>query len=74
MGESVTHFLVHNPWLNERNANQMMMKDRHSGGCNILFGDGHVGYLKRGAIPDNKVSSVYTKAFWEPRSTTPAWW
>ena len=74
MGESVTHSIVHNPWLNERNSNQMMMKDRHSGGCNILFGDGHVGYLKRGAIPDNKVSSVYTKAFWEPRSSTPAWW
>ena len=51
------------------------MDARHSGGLNVLFGDGHVGQLKRGEVPDNKlISGVYAKAFYYSLSDTPAWY
>ena len=51
-------------------GNQRRMSARHSNGTNFLFGDGHVGYLKRGAVP---TSSQYLKAFWFPESETGSW-
>ena len=54
-------------------ADQCKMKARHSDGVNLLHGDGHVGYRKQGAVPDDNVSSgCYLKAFWNSLSTTPA--
>ena len=54
-------------------ADQCKMKARHSGGVNLLHGDGHVDYRKQGAVPDdNIVSGCYLKAFWNSLSTTPA--
>ena len=50
------------------------MEARHSGGLNVLFADGHVGYHKRKEIPDNNVNSgVYVKAFWYQLASNPSW-
>ena len=50
------------------------MQARHSGGVNILFGDGHVGFLKRGAVPDEGVvSGSYKRAFYYTLAPSPAW-
>ena len=50
------------------------MAARHSGGLNVLFADGHVGYHKRKEIPDRSVnSSVHAKAFWYMLATDPSW-
>ena len=51
-------------------ASQKCMDARHNAGVNLLFGDGHVGYLKRGAVP---TVNQYLKAFWYPASTTGSW-
>ena len=52
-------------------ADQKKMKARHSEGVNILFGDGHVGYRKQNAVPDERINwNAYKKAFWHPLSTT----
>ena len=53
-------------------ADQMLMDARHAGGSNILFGDGHVSYMKAGEVPSEEFGSVYTKAFWYPASATGA--
>ena len=50
------------------------MEARHGNGCDILFGDGHVGYLKRGAIPNQKYISCYAKAFYYPLCKTSEWY
>ena len=50
------------------------MEARHSGGLNVLFADGHVGYHKRKEIPDQSVNSrVNSKAFWYQLADTPSW-
>ena len=53
-------------------ADQKLMDARHAGGSNILFGDGHVSYMKAGEVPSEQFGSVYTKAFWYPASVTGA--
>ena len=78
MGDSITCSILWRPFLpqtSDNTASQTKMKARHSNGCNILYGDGHVGYLKRGEVPDEDVKSgVYKKAFWNPVSETGSWW
>ena len=51
-------------------ADQRCMSARHNAGVNVLFGDGHVGYLKRGAVP---TENQYRKAFWYPYAETGSW-
>jgi len=58
----------------DREGGKQQMDARHGNGCNILFGDGHVGYLKRGAIPNQKYISCYTKAFYYSLAASPAWY
>ena len=53
-------------------ADQMLMDARHSNGSNILFGDGHVSYMKAGEVPSEEFGSVYKKAFWYPAAETGA--
>lgn len=51
------------------------MSTRHAGNttANILFADLHINAKKRAEIPDQSYqTSCYTKAFWNPLSTTPA--
>ena len=51
------------------------MAARHSGGLNVLFGDGHVRWLKQGEVPDeNIISGVTGKAFYYSLAKTPAWY
>ena len=51
------------------------MHDRHSGGLNVLFADGHVNWLKRCEVPDNNINpGVNDKAFWNSLSTTDSWY
>ena len=52
-------------------GNQRRMEARHNDGVNLLFADGHVGYLKRAAVP---TSTHWKKAFWYPASTTGSWY
>ena len=54
-------------------SGKQRMAARHNDGCNILFGDGHVSYLKRSEIPDQGKQSVWEKAFYDSQSTTNAW-
>ena len=51
-------------------GDQRLMDARHSGGVNLLFGDGHVGYLKQGAVPGTDTGSY---AFWNPVSKKASW-
>ena len=57
----------------ERSNGKQQMEDRHNGGCNVLFGDGHVSYMKRREIPNQQYVSCYQKAFWYPLAESPAW-
>ena len=51
------------------------MRPRHSNGCNILFGDGHVAWMGYADIPDNnRRSGCYNKAFYSPQSSTGEWY
>ena len=50
---------------------QKLMDARHNGGVNTLFGDGHVAYLKAGAVPG---SNYYLKAFWYPIAEKSSWY
>jgi len=51
------------------------MRPWHSGGCNVVFGDGHHEWLRVSIIPDNKRwSGCYKKAFFYPISDTPEWY
>ena len=51
------------------------MRPRHSNGCNILFGDGHVAWIGYADIPDNnRRSGCSSKAFFSPLSTTGEWY
>ena len=52
------------------NNEQKRMAARHNDGVNVLFGDGHVGYLKRSAVP---TVNQYRKAFWYPLAETGSW-
>ena len=63
------------PFTREKSGKpSQRMEARHSGGLNVLFADGHVGYHKRKEIPDNNVNSgVYVKAFWYPLASNPSW-
>ena len=76
MGDSLTPSISYYAFTDtDTSASQRKMKARHNGGCNLLFGDGHVGWLKQGQIPDEKVKSgIYKKAFWSPVSETGSWW
>ena len=58
----------------DRDGGKQQMDARHSNGCNILFGDGHVSYMKRGEIPNQKYISCYTKAFYHSLAESPAWY
>ena len=59
-----------NPFFRSKNR----MEARHSGGLNVLFGDGHVGYLRRSEVPDeNKTTGVKLKAFYYSLSSTSSW-
>ena len=50
------------------------MEARHSGGLNVLFADGHVGYHKMKEIPDGDIhNNARKKAFWYPLATDPSW-
>ena len=58
----------------KQNKPNSRMEARHSGGLNVLFGDGHVGYHRRNEIPDNNINSgVVNKAFWDPLANSPSW-
>ena len=71
MGDSITPTISHSAFSDKTyTADQRKMQARHANGCNILFGDGHVGYMKRGAIPDQANANVYRKAFWYPAAET----
>ena len=60
--------------VNSSGKPSQRMEARHSGGLNVLFADGHVGYHKRKEIPDNNVNSgVYVKAFWYQLASNPSW-
>ena len=50
------------------------MRPRHSNGCNILFGDGHVTWMSKADIPDQARQSCYQKAFYHPQSSTSEWY
>ena len=58
----------------DRDSGKQQMDARHSNGCNILFGDGHVNYMKRAQIPNQKYVSCYTKAFYHSLAESPAWY
>ncbi|MBO4491417.1 MAG: prepilin-type N-terminal cleavage/methylation domain-containing protein [Lentisphaeria bacterium] len=67
-----TSSLVHysNPFYRSNNR----MAARHTGGLNVLFGDGHVDWLNQRDIPDeSKKSGTNAKAFYHPLSSTGAW-
>ena len=50
------------------------MRPRHSNGCNILFGDGHVAWMSKADIPDQARQSCYQKAFYHPQCPTSEWY
>ena len=51
------------------------MEARHSGGINLVFGDGHTGYLKRKDVPDLSVHPECTsRAFYYSLSETNQWY
>ena len=58
----------------DRSNGKQQMEARHNNGCNVLFGDGHVNYMKRSEIPNQQYVSCYQKAFWDSRATSPAWY
>ena len=71
MVDSVTPTVSTRLFIDDTNSGeQKLMEARHSGGINILFGDGHVGFLKAGAVPG---TDQYQKAFWYPISKTESW-
>ena len=73
MGDALTGIITHTDVFTSTTfaVDMKKMKARHSEGVNILFGDGHVGYRKRGAVPDNRINSgASSGAFWAPLSTT----
>ena len=71
MTDSITPVVGTKLFFDDTNSGeQKQMEARHSGGVNVLFGDGHVSYLKAGEVPG---SSQYQKAFWYPPSATGAW-
>ena len=76
MADSITPAVRYDAFTNTESAgSQKKMKARHNGGCNILFGDGHGGWVRQGEIPDENVKSgVWKKAFWCPLSETGSWW
>ena len=76
MGDSITPTISYSAFHSTTyTADQRKMEARHAGGCNILFGDGHVSFLKQAAIPDNDVTSgVNKQAFWYPLAETAAWY
>ncbi|MBO4490835.1 MAG: prepilin-type N-terminal cleavage/methylation domain-containing protein [Lentisphaeria bacterium] len=50
------------------------MEARHRDGVNVLFGDGHVDWMRRDDVPDqSKVSGTSGRAFYNPMSDTPEW-
>ena len=51
------------------------MRPWHSGGCNVVFADGHLEWLRVSVIPDNKRwPECRKKAFFYPISDTPEWY
>ncbi|MBQ9336276.1 MAG: prepilin-type N-terminal cleavage/methylation domain-containing protein [Lentisphaeria bacterium] len=47
----------------------------HNGGCNVLFADGHLDWLRTSVIPDNKRwPGCRLKAFFYPVSETSDWY
>ena len=75
MGDAITPTISYAAFSDTTyTADQRKMQARHANGCNILFGDGHVGFLKRAAIPDQKIANVYRKAFWYPLAPTASWY
>ena len=75
MGDSITPTVSYNAFHDTTyTGDQRMMDARHAGGCNILFADGHVNFLKQAAIPDQKFVNVYRKAFWYPAAETASWY
>ena len=51
------------------------MRPRHSNGCNVLFADGHVAWMRSADIPDNnRWGECYRKAFFYPLSATDEWY
>ena len=75
MGDSITPVISYSVFYDETyTADQKMMEARHSNGCNILFGDGHVSHMLGGAIPTQKFANVYKKAFWYPAAETASWY
>jgi len=63
------------PFTRINNGTLERMHDRHSGGLNVLFADGHVNWLKRSEVPDNNINpGVNNKAFWNSLSTTDSWY
>lgn len=71
MTDSITPVVSTRLFQDDTNSGEQKQMDaRHSGGVNLLFGDGHVSYLKAGAVPGG---SQYLKAFWYPPAATGAW-
>ena len=74
MGDASGCGINFNPTSSEAGESQRM-RPWHSGGCNVLFGDGHLEWLRVSVIPDNKRwSGCYKKAFFYPISDTPDWY
>ena len=54
---------------------QFRMRPRHNDGANILFGDGHLEWLRESVIPDqNNFPGSGAKAFYDPLSETAEWY
>ena len=75
MGDSITPTVSYSSFYDTTyTADQRLMDARHAGGCNILFSDGHVGFLLQGEVPSQKYANVYQKAFWYPAAKTASWY
>ena len=58
----------------DRSNGKQQMEARHNNGCNVLFADGHVNYMKRSEIPNQQYVSCYLKAFYYSLAESPAWY
>ncbi len=73
MGDASDCRISFAPFTNQDGKKRM--RPRHSNGCNILFGDGHVAWMRSADIPDNnRWGECYRKAFFYPLSATDEWY
>jgi len=73
LGDS-SDYTIHTASLTRANG-QTRMRPRHNDGANVLFGDGHLEWLRKSLIPDqNNWPGSNDKAFFNPRSNTGDWY